>query len=169
MSINQLKIGQRLSLAFASVLALLVALSALAWFSLEASQQAMKDVEQMERRATVANHLPPDKEILLHSENGLVGMGPALKMVGQTSIRTVTDFNFAVVPMFLAALLLSKGWRTRLFALGAFGLACLAWLVPMVIGIIVVAIAVLLTMTMLPAMLSSSVVVSVVMIVVGAA
>ncbi|PKO63678.1 MAG: hypothetical protein CVU22_27010, partial [Betaproteobacteria bacterium HGW-Betaproteobacteria-16] len=55
MSINQLKIGQRLSLAFASVLALLVALSALAWFSLEASQQAMKDVEQMERRATVAN------------------------------------------------------------------------------------------------------------------
>jgi 3-oxoadipate CoA-transferase, beta subunit len=25
----------------------------------------------------VANHLPKDKEILLHSENGLVGMGPA--------------------------------------------------------------------------------------------
>ncbi len=31
----------------------------------------------------------------------LVGGGPALKMVGQTSIRTVTDYNFAVVPMFL--------------------------------------------------------------------
>jgi 3-oxoadipate CoA-transferase, beta subunit len=25
----------------------------------------------------VANHLPPDKEILLHSENGVLGMGPA--------------------------------------------------------------------------------------------
>jgi 3-oxoadipate CoA-transferase beta subunit len=25
----------------------------------------------------VGNHLPPDREILLHSENGLVGMGPA--------------------------------------------------------------------------------------------
>jgi len=26
---------------------------------------------------TVANHLPPDREIFLHSENGLLGMGPA--------------------------------------------------------------------------------------------
>lgn len=25
----------------------------------------------------VANHLPPDREIFLHSENGLLGMGPA--------------------------------------------------------------------------------------------
>lgn len=25
----------------------------------------------------VANHLPPDREILLHSENGVLGMGPA--------------------------------------------------------------------------------------------
>ena len=25
----------------------------------------------------VANHLPPDREILLHSENGMLGMGPA--------------------------------------------------------------------------------------------
>jgi C4-dicarboxylate transporter, DctM subunit len=31
----------------------------------------------------------------------IVGSGPALKMVGQTSMRTVTDLNFAVVPMFL--------------------------------------------------------------------
>jgi C4-dicarboxylate transporter DctM subunit len=31
----------------------------------------------------------------------LVGSGPALKMVGQTSMRTVTDWNFAVVPLFL--------------------------------------------------------------------
>ena len=26
----------------------------------------------------VANHLPPDREIVLHSENGVLGMGPAL-------------------------------------------------------------------------------------------
>ena len=25
----------------------------------------------------VANHLPPGREILLHSENGVLGMGPA--------------------------------------------------------------------------------------------
>lgn len=31
----------------------------------------------------------------------MVGGGPALKMVGQTSMRTVTDWNFAVVPLFL--------------------------------------------------------------------
>src|SRR6187431_636575 len=31
----------------------------------------------------------------------LNGGGPALKMVGQTSMRTVTDWNFAVVPLFL--------------------------------------------------------------------
>jgi C4-dicarboxylate transporter DctM subunit len=31
----------------------------------------------------------------------IVGSGPALKMVGQTSMRTVTDRNFAVVPLFL--------------------------------------------------------------------
>jgi C4-dicarboxylate transporter DctM subunit len=31
----------------------------------------------------------------------LVGGQPALKMVGQTSMRTVTDYNFAVVPLFL--------------------------------------------------------------------
>jgi tripartite ATP-independent transporter DctM subunit len=31
----------------------------------------------------------------------IVGSTPAIKMIGQTSMRTVTDFNFAVVPMFL--------------------------------------------------------------------
>src|SRR5437016_3241204 len=31
----------------------------------------------------------------------LVGGGPALKIVGHTTMRTVTDYNFAVVPMFL--------------------------------------------------------------------
>ena len=31
----------------------------------------------------------------------LVGSGPALKMVGQTSMRVVTDYTFGVIPMFL--------------------------------------------------------------------
>src|SRR6476469_5255067 len=31
----------------------------------------------------------------------LVGGGPALKLVGQTSMRTLTDYTFGVIPMFL--------------------------------------------------------------------
>lgn len=31
----------------------------------------------------------------------LSGSGPALKIVGHTTMRTVTDFNFAVIPLFL--------------------------------------------------------------------
>jgi len=31
----------------------------------------------------------------------LTSAAPALKIVGHTTMRTVTDFNFAVVPLFL--------------------------------------------------------------------
>src|SRR2546430_11366734 len=31
----------------------------------------------------------------------LVGWGPAFKNVGHTTMRTVTDYNFAVIPLFL--------------------------------------------------------------------
>src|SRR2546428_6921827 len=31
----------------------------------------------------------------------LVGFAPALKLVGQTSMRTVTDYTFGVIPMFM--------------------------------------------------------------------
>src|SRR5246127_2111654 len=31
----------------------------------------------------------------------LTGFGPALKLVGQTSMRTVTDYTFGVIPMFM--------------------------------------------------------------------
>src|ERR1700704_63802 len=31
----------------------------------------------------------------------LVGGAPALKVVGHTTMRTVTDYNFAVIPLFL--------------------------------------------------------------------
>ena len=47
----------------------------------------------------------------------IVGAGPALKMVGQTSMRTVTDYNFAVVPMFLlmGAFATTSGMSRELF------------------------------------------------------
>jgi C4-dicarboxylate transporter DctM subunit len=31
----------------------------------------------------------------------IVGAGPALKLIGQTSMRTVTDYTFGVIPMFM--------------------------------------------------------------------
>ncbi|MCZ7643430.1 MAG: TRAP transporter permease [Pseudorhodoplanes sp.] len=57
---------------------------------------------------------------------GLVGVagfgyltsgGPALKIVGHTTMRTVTDFNFAVVPLFLlmGALATTSGMSRELF------------------------------------------------------
>jgi len=33
--------------------------------------------------------------------SAIVGAGPALKLVGQTSLRTVTDYTFGVIPMFM--------------------------------------------------------------------
>jgi tripartite ATP-independent transporter DctM subunit len=50
----------------------------------------------------------------------LVGGAPALKMVGQTSMRTVTDFNFAVVPMFLlmGSFATTSGMSRELFRAG---------------------------------------------------
>jgi len=47
----------------------------------------------------------------------LVGATPALKMVGQTSMRTVTDYTFGVIPMFLlmGALVSESGISRELF------------------------------------------------------
>ena len=47
----------------------------------------------------------------------LVGAGPALKLVGQTSMRTVTDYTFGVIPMFLlmAAFVSTSGVSRELF------------------------------------------------------
>src|SRR5881394_2433592 len=33
--------------------------------------------------------------------SAIAGAGPALKLVGQTSLRTVTDYTFGVIPMFM--------------------------------------------------------------------
>src|SRR3984885_1173741 len=48
---------------------------------------------------------------------GLVGGTPALKMVGQTSMRTVTDYTFGVIPMFLlmGAFVSRSGMSRELF------------------------------------------------------
>jgi C4-dicarboxylate transporter, DctM subunit len=47
----------------------------------------------------------------------LSGAGPALKIVGHTSMRTVTDWNFAVVPLFLlmGAFATTSGMSRELF------------------------------------------------------
>jgi tripartite ATP-independent transporter DctM subunit len=47
----------------------------------------------------------------------LVGAGPALKLIGQTSMRTVTDYTFGVIPMFLlmGAFVSTSGVSRELF------------------------------------------------------
>src|SRR5690242_18551392 len=47
----------------------------------------------------------------------LVGFTPALKLVGQTSMRTVTDYTFGVIPMFLlmGTLVSNSGMSRELF------------------------------------------------------
>src|SRR3954467_5313921 len=47
----------------------------------------------------------------------LTSAGPALKIVGHTTMRTVTDYNFAVVPMFLlmGSLASTSGMSRELF------------------------------------------------------
>ena len=47
----------------------------------------------------------------------LVGAGPAFKLVGQTSMRTVTDYTFGVIPMFLlmGAFVTNSGMSRELF------------------------------------------------------
>ena len=47
----------------------------------------------------------------------LVGWGPAFKNVGHTTMRTVTDYNFAVIPLFLlmGAFATTSGMSRELF------------------------------------------------------
>jgi len=47
----------------------------------------------------------------------IVGSGPTLKMIGQTSMRTVTDYTFGVIPMFLlmGAFVTTSGMSRELF------------------------------------------------------
>ncbi|MEY2781847.1 MAG: hypothetical protein RL307_1551 [Pseudomonadota bacterium] len=47
----------------------------------------------------------------------LSGWNPALKLIGQTSMRTVTDYNFGVIPMFMlmGALVTVSGMSRELF------------------------------------------------------
>ena len=47
----------------------------------------------------------------------IAGGGPALKLIGQTSMRTVTDYTFGVIPMFLlmGAFVTNSGMSRELF------------------------------------------------------
>src|SRR6478752_2848901 len=50
----------------------------------------------------------------------LTGSGPALKIIGHTSMRTVTDWNFAVIPLFLlmGSFATTSGMSRELFRAG---------------------------------------------------
>ena len=52
-----------------------------------------------------------------HRLRRIVGAMPALKMIGQTSMRTVTDYTFGVIPMFLlmGAFVTTSGMSRELF------------------------------------------------------
>ena len=59
----------------------------------------------------------------------LSGGGPALKIVGHTTMRTVTDFNYAVIPLFLlmGSFATTSGMSRELFrAANAFSAICAA-------------------------------------------
>lgn len=47
----------------------------------------------------------------------MTGFGPAMKLIGQTSMRTVTDYTFGVIPMFLlmGAFVSNSGMSRELF------------------------------------------------------
>src|SRR5579875_872407 len=47
----------------------------------------------------------------------VAGRGPALALIGQTSMRTVTDYTFGVIPMFLlmGAFVANSGMSRELF------------------------------------------------------
>src|SRR5882757_4411151 len=47
----------------------------------------------------------------------ITGVAPALKLIGQTSMRTVTDYTFGVIPMFLlmGAFVSNSGMSRELF------------------------------------------------------
>src|SRR5205085_4828174 len=49
--------------------------------------------------------------------SAIAGAGPALKLVGQTSLRTVTDYTFGVIPMFMlmGAFVSASGLSRELF------------------------------------------------------
>jgi hypothetical protein len=44
------------------------------------------------------------------------------------------QFAIAIVPMFLVSLLLMKDWRSRARSIATFGIACVLWLIPMVVA-----------------------------------
>ena len=105
------------------------------WNSMELSRDAVAVIGFVVLFALMLLRVPVGMAMGLVGVSGfgyLVGGDPALKMVGQTSMRIVTDYTFGVIPMFLlmGAIVSRSGMSRELFqaakrssAIGAAGWA----------------------------------------------
>lgn len=58
----------------------------------------------------------------------------AMALACAAAIGWRVQFSIAIVPMFLASVLLLKTWQERIKALAAFAACCIAWLIPVVVA-----------------------------------
>ena len=73
----------------------------------------------------IAKHLPPDREIILHSENGILGMGPGPATITDVSLINASKEQVTLIPgaaLFDQVLSFSmmRGQHIDLTVLGAF-------------------------------------------------
>lgn len=54
-------------------------------------------------------------------------------LAGAAAVGWRPQFSIAVVPLFAVTVVMTRSWRARLAAVAAFGIGCLAWLIPLVV------------------------------------